>query len=234
MHYSDWISNINRPPLVLLEELLQNLAINLTHQMGIDSLSSTSHTCLISNCQLIIAGNDLDYAVPIQAAFSFLNSPTFEFSKMSNDYKGDVYMLTNQLVNNVIILKSVIRGSYASSTSRDSDILGGFLYYSCLDMNMVVGLEVLHGGICENVAMLQMNVVETKIKAIKWHIQTKLIEKLKSRFANDNKFIQRLEASLLLIPQHVFVTCPYHSLNVKVGINGFDHIDQLIFRCAVE
>ncbi|CAF1344975.1 unnamed protein product [Adineta steineri] len=112
MHYSDWISNINRPALVLLEELLQNLAINLTHQMGIDSLSSTPHTCLISNCQLIIAGGDLDYAVPIQAAFSLLNSATFNYGQMSNDYKGDVYMLTNQLVNNVIILKSVIRASY--------------------------------------------------------------------------------------------------------------------------
>ncbi len=72
----------------------------------------------------------------------------------------------------------------------------------------MIGLSWFGGGYTAHLALLQMNICEIKQQHnIKWHLQTKTIERLKEHYDYKKiRLIRRIDESLLIIPQDVFIT----------------------------
>ncbi len=73
----------------------------------------------------------------------------------------------------------------------------------------MIGLSWFGGGYTAHLALLQMNICEIiQQNNIKWHPQTKTIGRLKEHYDYENKIrlIRRIDESLLIIPQDVFIT----------------------------
>ncbi|CAF3891559.1 unnamed protein product [Rotaria sordida] len=216
VHYSYWINEAKLSSSQILKEFLEYLSSELKGYLNIQSFYSNleAHP-RISNCHLVIAGGDVEKSLRIRKAFSLLNSPNFNNKIITNDYNDDDLMMTK-------------------TSSEDNNSTAVYLRYCCSSKNIVIGLSWYDGGYAVDLALLQMNIYAIKRREIKWHLQTKAIKKLKECLKNEQTLFPRIEESLLLIPQDVFITCPCDSLNIKIGINGFGRIGQLVFRCAIE
>ncbi|CAF3942839.1 unnamed protein product [Rotaria magnacalcarata] len=225
-HYSHPIDESNMVYTELLENFLTMMLEKLKRRLDLSTiLPESDKPPILHDFKLIIGGGDANEALSIKYAFSFLNS-TDENNFIEYFQNKEIAYLYTQLMNRTVILKSIFlclsdeELAHEQATGIAVDFPSLWIKYCCLSKEVAIGIYWSSPSARFDMAnMIPRRIIRPSERpsetAIKRH-KTALIFTL-------------FRPTVLM-----GFFSPYHSINLKIGINGFGRVGRTVLLHALQ